>query len=273
MRRTLHLGLINRKGGVAKTTTTVNLAAALAAAEELEINDKNLKVLVVDLDTQASASYLFGFEGKNLSPSISDVLLAGVPIQSAVRKTHVENLSLITATDLLAQEERRLYEFAETEHWLRRVIYEIEEDYDIVLYDCPPSLGFVYTMVMLTCNHFIVPTTVEDLGIHGLQNMSRAIGEHRKKYPGTATMMGILLTKLDYRIGRTNEMEKQIREAYSQSVLETGIPINDVVARAQFYKETIFQHDPNGKSKGYQAYRALGKEIITKSRERGFLLS
>ena len=229
------IALVNNKGGVAKTTTAVNLAAGLAT--------KARRVLLADLDSQGSASFSLGVARADLAPSSADVLLDGVPIRSAIRPTAVEGLDLLTGSMALANADLALADVKGRERRLAAALAPVRDDYAFILLDCPPSLSMVPINALVAADTFLVPVTPQYLAVEGLVNLMEATELLRRGTGAQATLLGLVLTQVDRRPKVTGEVIDLIRGHYGDSVFKTEIPINVRLSEAPSFGQTIFGHD------------------------------
>lgn len=258
----MNIALVNRKGGVAKTTTAINLADALANARTLGIAERNFRVLLVDLDSQANASTGLGLSSSDLEPSITSVLLGEIAITEAIRRTSTNNLRLIAGSHRIADEETTFYRHEATSiSRLRDALKPLQDSFDFIIFDCPPALGMVFTMTMIASDVFVVPMGVEQFSVDGISNLFDSYTAHRSRHvDDSPDLLGILLTKMDYRVNATEVSEASLREAYQEMVFDSVIRINEPLARAQRNRQTIFQHAPS--SRGAENYAEFAAELL-----------
>jgi chromosome partitioning protein len=247
--------LISRKGGVGKTTTAVNLSAALAA--------KGARVLLVDLDSQASASLCLGVDRAELAPSAADVLLGGMRAGEAVRRTAIPGLNLITASVDLIRAEAELAVFRGKESRLKQALAPIVREYDHVVLDCPPSLSLLPVNAVVAADVFLVPVVPQFLAITGVRNLISS-AERAAWDNGTRLRpLGVLLTMVDYRIRSTRRLVDELRSEHGSLVFVIEIRINTRLAEAPAAGQTIFQYDPQ--ATGAEAYRLLAEEFLLRA--------
>lgn len=246
------IALVNNKGGVAKTTSAINLAAGLASLKK--------KVLLVDLDSQGSASLSLGVSRNELFPSMADVLIENFPIKEAVRGTSVENLSLITGSMELANADVMLVDVEGREQLLKRALAEVEADYDFIILDCPPSLSLLPVNALVAAEGYIVPVTPQYLALEGLINLTQAVSMIQHGIGDSASMVGIVLTMVDYSARSTREIARIMREHYKHQVFKSEIRSNCRLQEAPSFGQTIYQYD--WASSGAQGYLNLAKEVI-----------
>jgi chromosome partitioning protein len=231
-RRTEHrmkISIVNRKGGVAKSTTTINPGAALARARHLGIARRDYRTLAVDMDPQASASFALGGGREGEGPHLGHMLLRGAAVEEALRPTDTPGLSLVAACEALGDEEEllRLGRVDGMRLRLRDALARMEAPFDFVLLDCPPGIGLPMTLTLVAADHFLIPTKVERFSLHGMGRlfafMERLISLRRGSPEPMATILGILLTDLDYRVGDTAEREAAIRASYEEATRPTNV--------------------------------------------------
>jgi len=245
------LALVNNKGGVAKTTTAVNLAAGLAR--------KKKSVLLVDLDSQGSASLALGIPRSELMPSAADVLLHGEPIKTAIRNV-AEGLDLLTGSMELANADLALADETGRERRLSDALKPIRSAYDIILLDCPPSLSMLPINALYAADGFIVPVEPQYLALEGLVNLTEAVERMREGMNIKASLVGLVLTKVDYRTKATTEIVDLIRGHYKRQVFKAEIRINTRLAEAPSFGQSIFDYDPT--ATGAAAYADLTEELL-----------
>jgi chromosome partitioning protein len=260
----MKLALVNLKGGVGKTTTAVNLAAAFARS--------GLKALVVDLDPQGSASLSFGVHREEADPSTAEVL-TGPPGKTeaaeAVRPTSVEGVDLIPASLRLAGLDLALARKHEPEKLLKKALTPLRRRYDVTLFDCPPGLSILTLNGLVAANAFLVPVVPHSLDMEALAGFLELLETSRERIGKLPENLGILLTMVDHRTQVTDELVQAIRKRYGQQVLRTEIPVNVRLAQAPGQGRTIFGFE--SWSTGAFAYGKLGAEVLRRARKAGLL--
>ena len=246
------LAVINAKGGTAKTTTAVGLAAALAI--------KGRKTLLIDLDSQASASLSLGVNRTDLSPSVADAILDGRPLKRIVRKTDLDRLDLVSGSEDLANADLVLVGKAGRERQLRAAIEPIRDDYDFMILDCPPSLSLLPVNALVAADAFIIPTPPEYLALEGLVGLMDAVERIHDGIGAKGRLLGIVLTKVDRRRRVTDETVQLIRSHYGSRVFRTEIRVDVRLIEAPGFGKTIFQYDR--RSAGAEGYKRLATEVI-----------
>lgn len=253
------LALISRKGGVGKTTTAVNLSAALAR--------RGRRVLVVDLDNQAAASLSLGVDRPSLPPSAADVLLRGMPAQQAVRPTAIAGLDLITASIDLVHADAELARLRSPETRLRTALAPLAGAYDFIVLDCPSSLTLLPVNALVASDAFLVLVAAQFLAAAGIHNLI-ASAQRVAWDAGTRTgPLGVLLTLVDYRTRSTRETVDQLRRELGSLVFAIEIRTNTRLAEAPRAGQTIFQFDPA--ATGAAAYNLLTEELLLRAEPPG----
>ena len=245
------LAVANQKGGVGKTTTAVNLGAALA--------EMGYRVLVVDLDPQGNATTGLGINPRNLESSIYDVLLHDVPVEDCVEPTAVRNLFVVPATIDLAGAEIELVPAFSRELRLRRALEANEGDFDFTLIDCPPSLGLITVNGLAAATEVIVPIQCEYYALEGLGQLLRNVNLVQSNLNPRLELSAIILTMYDGRTKLADQVANEVRSHFGEKVCRNIVPRTVRLSEAPSFGQPIIVFDPT--SRGAIAYRELAKEV------------
>lgn len=251
------IACIQSKGGVGKTTSAVNLSHALATHKQ--------KVLLIDLDSQGSASLSLGVPRDKITPSIADVLMEELPIEDAIRETSVKNLHIITGSMGLANFDVTMANIDGRTEVIKDGIKSIIPKYDTIILDCPPTMSLLPVNALVACDHYLVPVMPHYLALEGLVNLLDAIDRIKAGIGSSGSLLGILLTMVDSRTKVTGEISDIIRKQFKNAVFKTEIKTNIKLAEAPSFGKTIFQYDWN--CTGAESYQALAKEVIQRTKE------
>ena len=252
------VAVANQKGGVGKTTTTINLAASLV--------EEGLRVLIVDLDPQGNASTGLGVEASDREYTTYDLLVGDVDLKSVIQSTQTDDLAIVPATvDLssadieLMSNEKRSFLLHDA---LRQPLMD-EYEFDYILIDCPPSLNLLTVNAMVASHSVLVPLQSEFFALEGLSQLMLTIREVRQTANPDLRIEGVVLTMYDARNNLSQQVELDARDNLGDIVFKTMIPRNVRVSEAPSYAMPVLDYDPA--SKGASAYRALAKEVIAKN--------
>jgi chromosome partitioning protein len=257
----MRLALVNVKGGVGKTTTAVNLAAAFARS--------GLRALVVDLDPQGSATFSLGVPRDQAETSTAEVLTGKAEAAEAIRPTAIEGIDLLPASLRLAGLDLALARKQEPEKLLKRALSPVRRRYDVIVFDCPPGLSILSLNGLGAANAYLVPVAPHHLDMEALAGFLELLESVRERLGKMPERLGILLTMVDHRTLVTDEVVQAIRKRYGQQVLRTEIPINVRLSQAPAQGRSIFDYE--SWSTGAAAYGKLGGEVLRRSRKAGLL--
>ncbi len=245
------IAIANQKGGVGKTTTSVNLGASLA--------ELGYRVLVVDLDPQGNATTGLGINARNLQASVYDVIMTNAAIEDCVEPTSLKNLFVAPATIDLAGAEIELVPAFSRELKLRRALEEVRDEYDYVLIDCPPSLGLLTVNGLAAADDVIVPIQCEYYALEGLSQLIRNVTLVRTNLNPKLDVRGIVLTMYDARTKLADQVEQEVRDHFGRRVYQTVVPRTVRLSEAPSFGQPIIVFDST--SRGAVAYRELAKEV------------
>ena len=243
--------IANQKGGVGKTTTAVNLGAALA--------ELGYRVLVVDLDPQGNATTGLGINGRNLDSSIYDVILHDVPLEDVIEPTTLRNLFVVPATIDLAGAEIELVPVFSRELRLRRALENVSQDFDFVLIDCPPSLGLLTVNGLAAANEVVVPIQCEYYALEGLGQLLRNVALVQANLNPDLEVSTIVLTMYDARTRLAEQVVDEVRQHFGDKVCRNVVPRTVRLSEAPSFGQPIIVFDSS--SRGSIAYRELAKEV------------
>jgi chromosome partitioning protein len=250
------INIINNKGGTGKTTTCVNLASALAKL--------SYRVLIVDLDSQASASISLGYEHDDLEPSIADVLFDQMPLENAIRITKINNLWALCGNIELANSDLILAESVGREEILHECFRPIKGDYDFILLDSPPSLSTIFINALVASDYYIVPITPDYLSLDGFMNLMRIIKKIENEMGIETSMLGVLFTMMNPRMAINRKISREIigvvKERYGDYVFKTKIVRSAMVSEAPSQGLSIFEYAP--RSAGAKEYMMFAHEVL-----------
>jgi chromosome partitioning protein len=252
----LVVALANQKGGVGKSTTAINLAAALAFQDR--------RVLIIDLDPQGNASSGLGIDRGSIDISIYDVLLKESVLDDAIEPTSVRNLFVVPATIDLAGAEIELVSMFSRETRLKNAIEELDDDFDIIIIDCPPSLGLLTVNALTAAREVVIPIQCEYYALEGLSQLLRNVDLVSANLNPDLKVSGVILTMYDGRTKLSREVAEQVREYFGDLAFKTVIPRSVRLSEAPSYGEPIEAFDPM--SRGAIAYRQLGREFLDRHR-------
>jgi chromosome partitioning protein len=246
------IAITNQKGGVGKTTTSINLGASLAA------ND--LKVLLVDFDPQGNSTSGLGIDKSNENLTVYHALLGGVAIEKTLVKTECEGLDIVPADKNLVAANLELVDVPNREHRLRDVLSDMKARYDFILIDCPPALDLLTLNALVAAESVLIPIQCEFFALEGISQLMDTIDKIRESFSHPLKIEGILLTMYDERTNLTRQVADDLRDFFHDEVLATVIPRSIRLAEAPSYGKPILMYDP--RSRGAESYIKLAKEIL-----------
>ncbi|KJW04076.1 ParA family protein [Rickettsia argasii] len=252
------IAIVNQKGGVAKTTTTVNLATAFAAV--------NKKILVIDLDPQGNSSTGFGISQQQRKNTIYQVLTNLIELQDAIISTDIPNLEIITSNTNLSAAELDLTKLKDREYILMKLLAEIKILYDYIIIDCPPSLNLLTVNALVASDEVLIPMQCDFYSLEGLSHLLKTIEIVEKKLNPKIKIAGILFTMYDKRNRLTEQVEDDVRKCLGELVFKTVIPRNIKISEAPSYGQPAIIYDY--KCSGAVAYIELTKEILERYGEK-----
>lgn len=250
------IAIANQKGGVGKTTTSINLSACVA--------EKGKKVLLIDIDPQGNATSGLSINNHN-EKSVYDVLIDDIKIEDAIKPTMVKNLHICASNIDLAGAEIELVSLVSRENRLKNAIGRMETKYDYVFIDCPPSLGLITLNAFTAADSVIVPIQCEYYALEGLGQLVNSIKLVKKHLNPDLEIEGVLLTMYDSRTRLSSQVAEEVSKYFGERVFETVIPRNIRLSEAPSHGLPISMYDPL--SKGARTYKKLAKELITKNKE------
>ncbi len=250
------IAVANQKGGVGKTTTTVNLCTILAK--------KGKKVLLIDADPQGNASSGLGVE-KEVENSTYDILVNDTQVKETLQKTMIKNLKVCPSNMSLAGAEVELVSMMSREQRLKEKLEVIKEDFDYIFIDCPPSLGLITLNSFTASDSVLIPVQCEYFALEGLGQLLNTVNLVKKHLNKELQIEGALLTMYDIRTNLSNQVVKEVKKYFNNKVYKTVIPRNVRLSEAPSYGLPITEYDP--KSKGAKSYIKLAKEFLTMNEE------
>lgn len=250
------VAIANQKGGVGKTTTAVNLSAA--------IGDHRKKVLLIDIDPQGNATSGFGVNKRDIQGSSYDLLIGKYEIEKVIVQTKFRNVSLIPSDMALAAAEIELVDLPDRVSRLKNTISLVEDQYDYIFIDCPPSLGLITLNAMNASDTVLVPIQCEYFALEGLSQLIATVRQVKRLYNPTIDIEGVLLTMFDGRLNLTMQVVDEVKKYFPQKVYKTVIPRNVRLSEAPSFGQPVIYFDRS--SKGAKAYQELAEEFLKMNR-------
>lgn len=250
------IALANQKGGVGKTTTSMNLAASLATLEK--------RVLLIDADSQANASSGLGVDLSQVDCSIYECVINGADVHEAIYTTDIERLDVIPSNINLVGAEVEMLGFEHREHILERILKPLDKDYDYILIDCSPSLGLITVNALTAANSVIIPVQCEYFALEGISKLLNTIKIVKKKLNPELEIEGFLLTMYDSRLRLANQIYDEVKRHFQELVFKTVIQRNVKLSEAPSHGLPAILYDAD--STGAKNHLALAKEIIAKNK-------
>ncbi len=252
------IAIVNQKGGVGKTTSAINLAAA--------IGHYGYKTLLVDADPQGNATSGLGINKRDVSQSTYDMIVSGVKAEEIIKKTDYANLDVLPSNMNLAGAELELVDLDKRESRIKNALAPIKEKYDFIIIDCPPSLGLLTVNILCAVDSVIVPIQCEYYALEGLSQLMNTIRQVKRLYNPLVELEGVLLTMYDGRLNLTQQVVGEVKKFFPQKVYATVIPRNVRLSEAPSFGQPVYYYDKS--SKGSIAYDEFTKEFLKKNNRR-----
>jgi chromosome partitioning protein len=249
------LAVVNQKGGVGKTTTAINLSAALAL--------EGLRCLLIDCDPQANSTGGFGFPRDEDRASIYEVLVSEGTLANAALQTEIETLKLVPSSKNLIGANVELIEVDRRAYRLKDAVDSVREHYDYILLDCPPALDLLTLNSLVAADRLLVPMQAEYFALEGISELMNTLERVREAFNPGLEIEGVLLTMYDDRTNLAQQVTENLREFFHEKLLKTAIPRNVRLAEAPSYGKPVLLYDP--KSRGAESYRELAAEILARN--------
>ncbi len=246
------IAVTNQKGGVGKTTTAINLAAALAMAD--------MRVLIVDTDAQANCTSGLGISKGSLKKSIYDALILGEPLTSVIINTELDNLKLVPADKSLTGAAIEMIDFSERELRLKQILIPALGEFDYVLIDSPPSLNILTLNGLVAADSVLIPIQCEYFALEGITDLMDTLARVRRHFNPSLAVQGILLTMFDERTNLSSQVRDDLQSYFADQLFRTVIPRNVRLAEAPSFGKPIIIYDI--RSRGAESYINLAKEIL-----------
>ncbi len=251
------IAVANQKGGVGKTTSTVNLAACVGQLRK--------KVLLIDIDPQGNATSGVGINKRAVEVSSYDLLIGTAKAEDVILKTSFKNLSVIPSNIQLAGAEIELVDMEDRVNMLKKAIAAQKERFDYIFIDCPPSLGLITLNALTACDTLFIPIQCEYYALEGLSQLMATVRQVKRLYNPNIDLEGVLLTMYDGRLNLTAQVLSEVKKYYGEKVYKTTIPRNVRLSEAPSYGQPVFYYDKS--SSGTRAYMELANEFMKRNKE------
>jgi chromosome partitioning protein len=247
------IAIANQKGGVGKTTTSINLSSSLAAAEK--------KTLLIDIDPQSNSSS--GLSVINHSPSVYEVLIGTVDVNDAIINTYMPFLDMLPANINLVGAEIEMVDLENREGLLKKALVRLQKDYDYVIIDCPPSLGLLTLNALTSADSVLIPVQCEYFALEGLGQLLNTVNIVKQHFNKNLTIEGVLLTMFDTRLKLSHQVAEEVRKYFGEKVFSTIIHRNVRISESPSYGKPVILYD--AVSSGSKNYISLASELLQRN--------